>query len=122
MENLGNVGYGARSRLRSKRLDINKKARSFLRMGSFTSKSFGSLAIAYWQPMALRPTLAGSLPFSALKKTRFSCAPISIGKNLFHLVIIIFNYIIIQKIFLSRGGFLSLKNWKIFDKGEEKIR
>jgi len=78
-------------------------------MGLFTSKSFGSLAIAYWQPMALRPTLAGRLPLSALKKLIFMRTNFHFGKNLFHLVSIIFNYIIYQKNFLSREEFFQLK-------------
>ena len=38
----------------------------------FTSKSFGSLAIRYQRPIALRPTLAGSLPLSTLKSQIFN--------------------------------------------------
>jgi len=110
LENLGNVGYRARITLRRKKLDINKKARSFFRMGLFTSKSFGSLAIAYWQPMALRPTLTGSLPLSALKNLIF------MRTNFYwqELVSPCFNYFqlyYIPKEFFVKGGVFSTKNW-----------
>jgi len=57
--------------LRREEVGSKQKAPSIPRTGFSKSKSFGSLAIAYQRPIALRPTLVGSLPLSALKKPDF---------------------------------------------------
>ena len=64
--------YSARTNLRTKGIRYKRKTTLFPQNQLLTSKSFGSLAIGYQRPIALRPTLAGSLPLSTLKSQIFN--------------------------------------------------